>query len=954
MHPLRPKQAADRRGFALLVTITLTAFLVLILVSLAALTRVETQVASNSQSLSLARQNALFSLNLSLGQLQKQAGPDNRLTARADITASGPSHQPYLTGVWESTNTTATPNAWLVSGDTANATHVADVLDPAVGSGLHGEGAAPWVFLVGEASVDDNARRVRLATRAIDAPAGTVPGISSSATVGRYAWWIGDEGVKASASLVDPLLLANPISYNSGGVTGDDWSDEVKRARLNQLQPVRPRLERLFGDLSPDVAATAGQLSRIAQLSQLGMVAGGPNDAGRRAAFHDVTALSEAVLVDHYDAATIRLRRDLSDLNGTFHVGPSSGQQQSVRAYQQFRAIVPEVTAPYEATYIPAPSITSEFPAFHAGPVVTEFGLRCAFEVRGGKIFLLYLVEAEIWNPYAARLVTDDENQLSFDLAVEFNTDRQPTQDLTVTAIDDQGGTHTINITDLIRRANGPAASRWKGILIDTAETWEPGEIKVLSGGGVLSSALEQEGEIDTLRTVGEGATGIVSVELPGVSQLSLDLRVNREGVIPARIQSQTPGKAFGATAAANPDRSDAAADPYAFGYGYNLNNTLGMWMRNSGSNNNRDVRYLSLVDTADAVIHGSNWGASPTANVNLSPDGLFLNQLRLVLHDLPRQELVSVGDLRHLASRKTSEFGNAHAGGNNRWFDHYFFSTVPRDHAWDFAGGEPLPNRYVRYLPSERVSATLADLRDGDKAARFLLQRGAFNFNSTSIGAWRAMLGQNLVGWRGAATEAEPSGSLNLNNVFLRLPHGAQQLAHAPFSADEPISVSPAANASVVGGRRLTDAQVDALARRIVDRLKARGYPYPSVQSFFSGGLLRSALEDAGALPAASVSLPPGAAVTQADVAAQLAPVLTPRSDTFLIRSYGDSRNPITGEVDGRAWCEAVVQRVPDVTDPVSGVYVEGDEVQIAASKYPFGRKFKIVSFRWLSSEDI
>jgi type II secretory pathway component PulK len=73
----RPRTSA-RRGFALLITITLLAFLVLLLVSLASLTRVETQVAANNTQLTQARANALFALNLAVGQLQKYAGQTRR------------------------------------------------------------------------------------------------------------------------------------------------------------------------------------------------------------------------------------------------------------------------------------------------------------------------------------------------------------------------------------------------------------------------------------------------------------------------------------------------------------------------------------------------------------------------------------------------------------------------------------------------------------------------------------------------------------------------------------------------------------------------------------------------------------------------------------------------------------------------------------------------------------
>ena len=50
----------SQRGFALIITIILMAFLVLLMVSMASLTRVETQVAANSQQAAAARENALL------------------------------------------------------------------------------------------------------------------------------------------------------------------------------------------------------------------------------------------------------------------------------------------------------------------------------------------------------------------------------------------------------------------------------------------------------------------------------------------------------------------------------------------------------------------------------------------------------------------------------------------------------------------------------------------------------------------------------------------------------------------------------------------------------------------------------------------------------------------------------------------------------------------------------
>ena len=76
------------RGFALLITLTLLALLVLVAVSFAALTRVEVQVAANQQALAQARQHALMAVNISIGQLQKYAGPDARISAQAAAATS--------------------------------------------------------------------------------------------------------------------------------------------------------------------------------------------------------------------------------------------------------------------------------------------------------------------------------------------------------------------------------------------------------------------------------------------------------------------------------------------------------------------------------------------------------------------------------------------------------------------------------------------------------------------------------------------------------------------------------------------------------------------------------------------------------------------------------------------------------------------------------------------------
>jgi hypothetical protein len=91
---------------------------------------------------------------------------------------------------------------------------------------------------------------------------------------------------------------------------------------------------------------------------------------------------------------------------------------------------------------------------------------------------------------------------------------------------------------------------------------------------------------------------------------------------------------------------------------------------------------------------------------------------------------------------------------------------------------------------------------------------------------------------------------------------------------------------------------------------------------------------------------------LSQADLLAVLGPVLTARSDTFLVRAYGDAVNPATGVTEGRAWCEAVVQRVPDYVDASDPA--EAAAGALSATNRIYGRRFEIVRFRWLSAAEV
>jgi hypothetical protein len=84
-----------------------------------------------------------------------------------------------------------------------------------------------------------------------------------------------------------------------------------------------------------------------------------------------------------------------------------------------------------------------------------------------------------------------------------------------------------------------------------------------------------------------------------------------------------------------------------------------------------------------------------------------------------------------------------------------------------------------------------------------------------------------------------------------------------------------------------------------------------------------------------------------QGDLLERLGSLLTTRSDTFVIRAYGEDINPITKNVT-QSMCEAVVQRIPEGLESSSDSKFEPRQ----GSK--FGRRYITTHFRWLGKKDL
>jgi hypothetical protein len=356
----------------------------------------------------------------------------------------------------------------------------------------------------------------------------------------------------------------------------------------------------------------------------------------------------------------------------------------------------------------------------------------------------------------------------------------------------------------------------------------------------------------------------------------------------------------------------------------------------------------------------------------------------------------------------------------NHLLFDDWFFSGIARDPSGfgpsggrnqqktftDFVSGVlPLGNRSYKPIAADTSFATASsgnatqlydDHVNKPESYRSVASRieveGMFNVNSTSVVAWRALLGHarnQRVPYYNSSGSAALSGETD--HAFSRSSIAGDAEAGKPG-----VSGSFPEATEFSGYRVLDDSLIEKLAENIVSEVRARG-PFLSLAEFVNRQLSSGDLALAGAVQSAlntlaktsttnpfavieavsgpdarATSSPPLAEFAeyrfpaaaegysayglpgwtrQADILRPLAPVLSARDDTFTIRAHGDARDA-TGQIVSRAVCEAVVRRTRDYVDPADAADLAG--FPTSAVNKSFGRRFVILSFRWLAPSEI
>ena len=98
----------NKRGFALVLSLALMSVVFLLVITLVSYVILELRVTETRKQRALSRAHAKMGLMVAVGELQKHAGPDQRITATASILDEDPYtgesegvEQPYWTGVWK-------------------------------------------------------------------------------------------------------------------------------------------------------------------------------------------------------------------------------------------------------------------------------------------------------------------------------------------------------------------------------------------------------------------------------------------------------------------------------------------------------------------------------------------------------------------------------------------------------------------------------------------------------------------------------------------------------------------------------------------------------------------------------------------------------------------------------------------------------------------------------------
>ncbi|MCH6255283.1 hypothetical protein MLD52_01900 [Puniceicoccaceae bacterium K14] len=933
----------SKHGFAIIVMIGLAAMVLLLGASLLTFVQIESGAMAYDQRLRTARANARLALNMALGDLQKVGGQDSLSTAQSRFYGAANDEQ-YWTGVYDF-NSTST--SWLatrpMSGsftaipDTRDATWLKIVGSGTAGSAVDSSGAPVTTDI-------DAANFVYVPLE--DVKAGPVRGSSSlDPALGQYAYWVGDQGVKASFGFWD----------ETGGVGYGNYSGIYDNELIPQILGQTIRIT----NFNPNDTTTNNPVLLGNSLSDLqyrsSSIPNGLTENDIKDGFHDLTLMTRGVLEDRNVGGG--LKSDASSVKGFLDTRKSTSKE--LERYHNIDVLENQGILDRSSGNVAYNMTISKEIDLGTGdlalipnisPVITGFNIVFDPSIDDlGKFSITYSGYVELWNPYTNPLLVQD---------LYLRIDNLPELKL----LDVSGGApvelkSTLLSTELNVESNQSAFSLPKDSLWLNGTDYENikgGRIISFSGNKVMKKSGGYVAEftqllIPNLDGPAKGSSGEDrELVLSGDSVSPTVKLLNATGEILFESSPNLSFSGFSIDLVSASGVSGAAK----FGYTWDLSDPS-LWLARKDPRIYSEANSLLVVDNSNPNAL-DNTGFSEPGSQNyfvyhvdssgsLGDEALNLAN-EMPLFELPFQEQLSLLNFRHASlDTPTPPIGEPNSNFN-QFLDEYFLSSLPivkTDPAsaasvlWK--RGDQLANTKIEII--EDITNTTAEA--GDAASKMLL-KGAFNINSLSAKAWASLLKSIRK------EDFSPSVQLSItagstSAFYVRYP----QTAIGQFVADNKAHASHA-KAYREGVRFIDSAKIDTLAQHIVNAISLRTVPFRTIEEFLNSGIVNAALQSANVNGTAYTVEEP-AYLTQTDILAAIAPYLTVRSDTFLIRAYGNALNPNDpNDIWAEAYCEAIVQRFPEKHP------TETDSDPMSATSGGFGRQFKIIAFRWMLPEEI
>ncbi len=245
----------------------------------------------------------------------------------------------------------------------------------------------------------------------------------------------------------------------------------------------------------------------------------------------------------------------------------------------------------------------------------------------------------------------------------------------------------------------------------------------------------------------------------------------------------------------------------------------------------------------------------------------------------------------------------------------------------------------------------------------------GVFNLNSENADAWEAVLGHDVPAWRSLKIQRgklRPTGEAkNLRRAFFPLPFSAQihpaGTTRKYYADEDSPLLSETMRKRVFAEqnfREISPGKLKRFAGALVEEIRLRrkrgNAPFRTFEEFADSGVLGKALSESGVNEIAGTQIPGWlpSAISPGTLAESLAPTATPRGDTFTILCRAEVFHPVSQKALGAACAEMRVQRKTaffDDSQDAGTPYSEQNALNRA-----FGRRYEVVSFRWLPHDEL